>query len=252
MKPLVIGKIVVVFSLIAMIAGCAGGNAAATSEEKTTDVASTSRESSVVDNADDSTVSVPKEKADILEKYPELISYLKSEDYQSAETYVHELVLQQKKEAAGDIEDYLVTVDLNSENFEDYFEFKTVPMVNAFGETKSGEWYGLKSKKYDEGLIVYSLDPISVECILNSETSVDRLDDLLLFCVGYERDDGAEEAPSFSGRITEGKVTYIKQEYIEDYTIPEQKTYDFANVDAEIRLKNGDTIKRNVNPAYPY
>ena len=237
--------------LIAMITGCAGGNTAAPSEEKTATVASTNQAASVVENSDESMVTVPKEKADILEKYPDLISFLESEDYQSAETYVHDLVLQQKKEAAGDIDDYLVTVDLNSENFEDYFELVTVPRYNAFGEPVNEIQIGVKSKKYDEGLIVYSLDDITVEFNHSYDSECD-LQTLLPFNFCSYSDSDADSALAYTGRITEGTVTFIKQEYVEDYPIPELKKPDDYNAETTIQLKNGEMITRYLYPEYPY
>lgn len=47
----------------------------------------------------------------------------------------------------GNIEDYLVTVELTPENFDEYFEFVTIPSQNAFGEPDDTIWYGLRSKK---------------------------------------------------------------------------------------------------------
>lgn len=239
--------------LIAMITGCAGGNTAAPSDEKTETVATTNQEANVVENSDERTVTVPKEKADILEKYPELISYLESEDYQSAEAYVHDLVLQQKKEAAGDIEDYLVTVELNSENFDDYFELDVIPEYNSFGDRKTWDRVGVKSKKYEEGLIVYSLDDIVAEFqYMDHSPSESTIESLLYFSPGIAPPAEQYQQPVFTGRIIEGKVTFIKQEYIEDYPIPEIETADQVTVKTEILLRNGETISRYLNPNYPY
>lgn len=160
------------------------------------------------------------------------------------------LASEQKKEATGGIEDYLVTVDLNSENFEDYFEFVTVPRYNAFGELLGSFGIGLKSKKYDEGLIIYTIDDITVEFADSRWTSDDSLDSLLSFSLtlsGYTADEIA-----YSGRITEGKVTYIKQEYVDSYDIPELEKPDDYNVYTQIQLQNGETLYRALYPDYPY
>ena len=240
--------------LIAIITGCASGNTVALSEEKSATAASTKQEANVVENSDKSTVSVPKEKADILEKYPELISYLESEDYQSAETYVHDLVLQQKKEAAEDIGDYLVTVDLNSENFEDYFELAAVPRYNAFGEPVKGIQIGVKSKKFDEGLIVYSVDDITVEFKYSYDSDDSECDLQTLLSFNLSTYSGADDdsALAYTGRITEGTVTFIKREYVEDYPVPELKKPDDYTAGTTIQLKNGEIINRYLYPEYPY
>lgn len=250
MKPRIIRRIAAGICLIVLITGCGGGNTSVVPEEKTVS-ASSEQEAKVSESSDDSSVAVPKEKADILEKHPNLISYLESEDYQSAETYVHELVLQQKKEAAGDIEDYLVEVNLNSENFEDYFEFATIPRYNAFGEPIEETSIGVRSKKYDEGLIVYSLDDIAVEGTYNSYNIEADLKTLLSFYLStsYFPD---EFSVSYTGRITDGKVTFIKQEFIENYNIPELKKPDDYVSEATVQLKNGEEIVRYVQPDYPF
>ena len=239
--------------LIAMITGCAGSNTVAPSDEKTETVATTNQGANVVENSDERTVTVPKEKADILEKYPELISYLESEDYQSAEAYVHDLVLQQKKEAAGDIEDYLVTVDLNSENFDDYFEFTTIPSFTVFGEP-DGFLFAVKSKEYENGLIIYSMDEIAVELsILDEELSEqDHLKDLLSLTVTSVFRNQVSSEQVHVGRVGDGKITFIKQEYVEEYPIPEPKTPDVNCIETTIKLKNGEQITRYINPANPY
>ena len=49
-------------------------------------------------NIDDGLVSIPKERADLLEKYSDLIDNLENEEYGLAEAYVHNLFLEHKKE----------------------------------------------------------------------------------------------------------------------------------------------------------
>ena len=247
MKPNTVRWIAAGIFLTVMVAGCGGRNTSGESGENPAS-ASSNQEVGVSDSSDDSMVTVPKEKADILEKYPELIAYLESENYQSAEAYIHELSLQKKKEAADDIEEYLVPVDLTSENFEDYFEFVTPPKFNAFGEP-DGHYVGLKSKKYDEGLVVYSFDDITVEFSAESSTSDFTIDALLSFGIGGL--DNVKDV-SYAGRITDGKVTFIKKEYVENYSIPESEKPDMKIVEAEVQLKNGEEIFRYIHPDYPY
>lgn len=252
MKTVAVRGLVAGICLIAMVTGCASGNTVALTEDDKAPGSATVQEASAVGTTGDDMVPVPKEKAAILEKYPELISSLESEDYQSAESYVHELLIQQKKEAAGDIEDYLVTVDLNSENFEDFFEFETVPRNNAFGEPEDSMGIGVKSKKYDEGLIVYSLDDITVEYTFNSFDSEYDLKELLSFGLSSSFTADDDNVLSYTGRITNGTVTYIKQEYVEDYPVSELKKPDDWAVETTIQLKNGETINRYLYPEYPY
>lgn len=156
---------------------------------------------------------------------------------------------QKKEEASGEIDDYLVTVDLNSENFEDYFEFVTIPKYNGFGEiVKDCTVFGVKSKKYDDGLIVYSMDDITVEYTYSGNSGDTDLKSLLYF--GNES--WSSVNISYGGRITDGKVTFIKQEYVEEYDIPEKKKPDEFAVTTFIQLKNGESISRTLQPEYPY
>ena len=52
--------------------------------------------------------------------------------------------------------------------------------------------------------------------------------------------------------MADGKLVFAKEEYVEDNRIDElNKPSDYA-VDATIQMKNGETIDREVNPAYPF
>ena len=146
----------------------------------------------------------------------------------------------------------LVKVNLDSKNFEEYFEFVTVPRYNAFGEPDENIGIGVKSKKYDEGLIVYSLDDITVENIFNSFNSENKLQSLLSFGTSFSFYPDDDNVLSYSGRITDGTVTFIKQEYVEDYPIPELKKPDDYYAETTIQLKNGEIITRYLYPEYPY
>ncbi len=237
-------------SFLTLLVGCATQSVTASSEGGSMAQASTSQENDVSETVDaDNMVSVPKEKGELLEKYDMLLNLMEADDYQSAEAYVHNLLIQQKKDTAGEIEEYLVTVDLNSENFEDYFEFVSVPRYNAFGELINAFGIGLKSKKYDEGLIIYTIDDITVEYTDDYWTDSSSLGNLLMFgsaTSGFNVDKLAYT------RITDGKVTYIKREYVDSYDIPEFEKPNDYNVETRVELQNGESIYRTLYPEYPY
>lgn len=244
--------IVIGISLSVLLSACANSNSTK-DDDGNNDVPST--ETTAENNAggnNEDMVSVPKGKADFLEKHSELVEYIEEENYPAAETYVHELYVEQKKAAAGDIADYLVTVELNSDNFEEYFEFVKVPRYNAFGELENGIGIGVKSLKYDEGLIIYSFDEITVEYeIINNYKTDSKLDSLLYFSLtsgGIKMDDELV----YTGRITEGTVTFLKREYVDSYPIPDFEKPDDSFVTTTIQLRNGETISRSMYPEYPY
>ena len=56
---------------------------------------------------------------------------------------------------------------------------------------------------------------------------------------------------AYSGRITDGKVTYIDQEYVDSYDIPEFEKPDDFNVYTQIQIGNTlyTRIKQEGDPA---
>ena len=55
-------------------------------------------------------------------KYDEIIADLEEEDYDGAIDAITEMKKEAQAKAFGNIEDYLVTIELTKENFDEYFE----------------------------------------------------------------------------------------------------------------------------------
>lgn len=193
--------------------------------------------------------------------YDVIISDLETDNYDGAKAKIDQLQKDRMAANAGDINDYLVTIDLNSENFDDYFEFVSMPMYNAFGELKPGaSAFGVKSKKYEEGLVIYSVDNITVEYVTKntSQPELDawpgdsKLNELLEFSNSFGSSEDADFEFEYNGRITEGKVVYIKSEYVDSYeTVERAAPDDFAD-EAIITLCNGEKIVRSIQKDLPY
>ena len=205
--------------------------------------------------ADDGDIAyIDAEIASIVHEHAELMGYLKNKDYRSAEEYIHNLAVEQMKEQAGDIEAHLTTVELTSDNFEDYFECVKQHQYNGFGEVEPNMiWYGVRSKKYDEGLVVYDVDRITVELNTNGDATTAELEHLLRVGTGYGGGvDYDTYTVTFGGRITDGSITFIDKDYIESYIISEKESPADLNVLAEITLKNGEVLHQYIDPEYPY
>ena len=91
-----------------------------------------------------------------------------------------------------------------------------------------------------------------MENIFNSFNSENKLQSLLSFGTSFFFFFYDDNVLSYSGRITDGTVTFIKQEYVEDYPIPELKKPDDYYAETTIQLKNGEIITRYLYPEYPY
>lgn len=100
------------------------------------------------------------EEEQLFGKYEDIIRALESGDYDGAVSTIEQLKTEANIRQYGDINDYLVTVELTPENFDEYFEFVTTPTFNDFGEQNDYLKLGLRSKKYDEGLILYGVDDL--------------------------------------------------------------------------------------------
>jgi hypothetical protein len=205
------------------------------------------------------------ESEDLLVKYGTIIEALENNDYDGAVSSITSLKEEYLAETAGDINDYLVTVELTPENFNDYFEFVTIPGQNAFGERSDTLWVGVRSKKYDEGLILYDIegaehcDDITIEFITDltesqeANTSQMRLAELLSFLSGFGGYGTEKDSLSYElSRIAGSKLTYIKKEYIDSYEIPPVSSPDLHSTESTVVLKNGESFNLWVNPDYPY
>lgn len=201
-------------------------------------------------------------------KYDEIIADLEEEDYDGAIDAITEMKIESQAKAFGDIKDYLVTVELTKENFDEYFEWVTIPEVDIFGDQEA-LWCGFRSKKYDDGLILYGLgdanysDSIYVKFSLThhllddsiySDQYKDSLMNLLIFNYGMTPEISAslDSIDSIAG----SKLTFVKKEFVESYDIEPAEHPDDPNevlrADATITLKNGDSFGRTIARDYPF
>lgn len=195
-------------------------------------------------------------------KYDGVMDSLEKEDYDGAIAEIEKIKKESKAQKYGDIESYLVTTELTKDNFDEYFEFVTMQEKNAFDEYDGNVWIGLKSKKYDDGLILYNIydnhynDEITIEYAYNngewSDTNQEKLSSILHFGIGH----GCDHPESFSlssiERIAGSKITFIKKDFVESYEIEPFSSPDQHSSQATITLKNGESFYASVNPDYPY
>ena len=207
------------------------------------------------------TVSEPSSEEQLYEKYADIISSLEEENYDNAIDIINEKKTEANKEKYGDIEEYLVTVELTPDNFDEYFEFVTSVHYTAFG-TEDLFLYGLKSKMYDSGLIIYDLnnaeynDDIAIGYkwsmgdVAHSDGVSDYLRNLLRIGNGMNimYKDLFKAEPL--GKIAGTKLTFIEKDYVESYEIDSRSADLLGNT--TITLKNGEIIKRQTNPDFPY
>lgn len=194
------------------------------------------------------TVSVSAEDAAIIEKYPELFEYLKNDDLGSAEAYIRGLREEQDKDL-GELEEYLVTVEINNDNFLDYFEPVIVPYKDAFDELVFMS-VGVRSKMYDEDLIIYEHDNISYEMDVDGMRVVQNLTEGLMIWHAIGSDESMTGQNCTFKRVIPGKVTFVKGDYIDH-----KESHEFERLGwlkEEIWLKNGEQFWHTGNKDYPY
>lgn len=180
-----------------------------------------------------------------------------------------------KSEEVEPIENYLVKVELTPENFDDYFEWKCVHRLDDWGDMMEEVDVRLKSKAYDDGLIIYECpDDVKFEYNYHPDDdsdyyTTDTLQDWFLFgsaglygngCY-FETDDGfnKEEKTCTYGNIhpfpwhklgrVKGTITYVKAEYI-DHIEKTDEVEDYGGnyyghklYEVKIYLKNGEVIR---------
>lgn len=200
-------------------------------------------------------------QGDVLyEKYKTLIDALESKDFEGAVAEIQYLYLNQETEdidtsKAGDINDYLLEVEIDENNIADYFEPIWFKKYNEFGEERTGSiGYGLKSKLYDEGYIVYKVnDDIQIELDRNGRKDIFSLEELLSCGVGIGGDGaGGDFTVNYSGRLTGGKVTFIKKEYVAKYDVEKPSNPADTYKQFTIVLNNGEVIYKVGNVDYLY
>lgn len=202
-------------------------------------------------------------------KYDDIIADLEEENYDGAIATITEMKKEALAKTHTDMEKYLVTVELTPENFDEYFEVVVSPVVDAFGETD--HWVlGVRSKKYDDGLILYGLDDsdycdsIELEFTLtyydDNGTDKDQykcsLDDALALDAWSFWDVDSSITFDSLDRMVGSKLTFIKRDFVESYDIlpaehPEDPEDSFYTT-ATITLKNGEVFDRMIARDYPY
>ena len=205
----------------------------------------------------------PSEEEQLFVKYEGIIRALENNDYDRALSSISQLKKEYMAANCGNINDYLVTVEITPENFDEYFEFVSFHGKNAFGEQDDKRVYiGLRSKKYDDGLLLYGLDDrqysddITIEFFcdfLGSDPKYDKLCSLVMFGYSVSSSNLIPASISLkSGRISGSRITFIKKEYVESYEIEPVSSPEKTVSGATITLINGEIIHRVVNPDFPY
>lgn len=198
-------------------------------------------------------------------KYDEIIADLEEEDYDGAIDAITEMKKESQAKAFGDIKDYLVTVELTKENFDEYFEWVSQEHVDAFGE-KDSVWWGFRSKKYDDGLILYRLEDVKYcDSILiehtstyhnldDSDQSVQEKDELssLLSMISWDVPMLDPVTLDSVDRIAGSKLTFIKKEFVESYDFKPFSFPEDSLGTETITLKNGEILTRASARDYPY
>ena len=194
-----------------------------------------------------------------LDQHADLISAVDREEYEQAMLIIEEEQLDKLQAEKGDIEDYLITVELTPENFDEYFEWKFFYELNSFGEPMEYHTtYFVTSKVYDQGFVLYDADvkigytatikftdPYGTT--IDSSSSTGKLDAGSLAGSGWSAYEGCcfdlENCFVETTRV-EGTVTFIKEEYVADYKLSEMDTNPYQN--ADITLVNGEHISRSI------
>lgn len=181
--------------------------------------------------------------------YSDFITEIEYESYPAAIEFVKKRQAAEAFAEKGPIEDYLVTVELTTENFSDYFEWISIPSLDAFGEETDYWDIFWTSKVYQEGLVFYQsdakyeMDGYEYELYLGSRRSTRDPE-------GWK----AEKVENVSG-----SVTFVKSDYVMEYTIDEDDpTFhrylpDDPSRSANVVLANGEFLYRFfVLPGYEY
>lgn len=182
-----------------------------------------------------------------------------------------------KSEEVEPIENYLVKVELTPENFFDYFEWECVHCLDDWGDMTDVLHITLKSKAYDDGLIMYDCpyDEVMFEYKEPDFKSI-YTDTVYQYFIadwgaghrGYgdcSDDDGfnEEEQTCIYGNIhpisyyemgrVKGTITYVKAEYIDHIEKEvEDKEAGYDVFEEKIYLKNGEVLERTYLEGFMY
>ena len=194
-----------------------------------------------------------------LDKYSDIIGAMDTEDYATAMSIISEKQIAKEIAEKGDIEEYLVTVELTVDNFDDYFEWKSFYNLNSFGEDMEESVTCVPvSKVYDEGLILYDTDvkigyTFSFSFLSSGRTHSESVEETRewsrswLPSIGCGSSQGTkfllEKCQVDVNRVL-GTVTFVKSDYVTDYELGEIQ--DGASQTALITLVNGEQFTHSI------
>ena len=194
-----------------------------------------------------------------VDQYSDIIDALDAEEYEAAMNIISQKQIAKEMEEKGDIEDYLVTVDLTLDNFGDYFEWKSYYGINEFGEEEECDlWFPLVSKVYDEGLVLYKADvklgiTMSMTYDGNYGTNSYSTEDTLEWEEHIMPTRGSSTSSedryildkcNVTTTRVEGTVIFVKEDYVVNYDLGEVRNGWFQ--DAKITLVNGEELFHSV------
>lgn len=193
-----------------------------------------------------------------LDKHTDLIDAMEAEDFGAAMDIVSQKQIAKEVAEKGDIEEYLVTVELTLDNFDDYFEWKAFYGLNSFGEPEKHNMSVVPvSKVYDQGLILYQIDlklgyaftfSDSYQGRVNSDTINETREwsNNSIFGTGISSSEGVVfDLENFTMDVNrlEGTVTFVKEEYVTSYELGELER---STQNATITLVNGEVLLHTV------
>lgn len=194
-----------------------------------------------------------------MDAHADLIAAMDAEDYERAMGIISEKQIAKQLAEKGNIEDYLVTVELTPENFEDYFAWKAFYNLDAFGEPMEHFMSVVAaSKVYDQGLILYDTNvKIGLTFTFSSTDSGRTYTDTIhetrdwsqnnIFGSAISSSEGVVfDLDNYAMEVTrvEGTITFVKEEYVTSYAISESETK--SSESAEITLVNGEQLFRTI------
>ena len=195
-----------------------------------------------------------------VEPYGDLLDAMDGEDYETAMGIVSEKQVAKQLAEKGDIDAYLVTVELTPENFGEYFEWKALYNVNTFGEEEP--WcvqYELVSKAYEQGLILYRADAKlsytnAYACTAeDGYTFEDSFDGNYEWNSSYLPQNGMSGSQGMEYQLekctvtvtrVEGTVTFVKADYVTGYEVGEVTNGHIQQ--GTVTLVNGETLPRSI------
>ena len=198
-----------------------------------------------------------KEKYD---KYTDIIENLESDNFELAVNLVEEKKFEKTKKEKGDIDKYLVTVEINNDNVSDYFDIEVFNTYNEFGEIEKDSYVIMVvSKAYDKGLVLYDGEiSIGYTSKIVGTYIVDDDVEQFLGMNSYIQSGGFEIEPDkceFNITRATGTVTFVKSEYVFSYDLKEgEKSSTKGTLDSHmlVVLYNGEKIDRFIKFGMKY